>query len=80
MNKHKYLGLAINADTGKPEGNAMVHVIGGPLTGWSFSDAVRQRKCPKCGSDPGYYCQTPTGRKAWPPHVERIPYKGDFSL
>lgn len=48
------------------------HVIGGPLTGWASSDAVRQSKCPRCGSDPGYHCDTPSGRKAWPPHHERF--------
>lgn len=48
-----------------------VHIVKGPLTGWILSDAVRQSTCPKCESDPGYHCQTPSGRKAWPPHAQR---------
>lgn len=41
-------------------------------TGFIFSDAVVRVGCPKCGSDAGYHCQTPRGRKAWPPHNPRI--------
>lgn len=59
-NKYKYLDA---------KGN---HVTGGAATGWAFTDAVRQSKCPKCGSDPGYHCETPGGRKVWPPHNLRI--------
>jgi protein-disulfide isomerase len=60
MNKHKYLD-----SDGK-------HAIGGNLTGWIFTDAVRQVSCPKCGSGAGYICETPKGRKAWPPHNDRV--------
>ena len=42
-----------------------------PLTGWWFTDAVRQVACPKCGQPAGHHCTTPKGRKAWPPHGER---------
>lgn len=42
-----------------------------PLTGWAFTDAVRQMGCPKCKAEPGKDCRTPKGRKAWPPHGER---------
>jgi hypothetical protein len=59
MNKHKY----------KIRGG---HVPKGPLTGWIFSDAVLQIKCPRCKSTEGYCCERPKGRQAWPPHVERI--------
>ncbi len=60
-NKFKYLDS---------KGN---HLVGGKLTGWAFTDAVRQNSCSKCGSNPGYHCQTPGGRKAWPPHNQRFP-------
>lgn len=69
-NKYKYL----DAD-GK-------HSTRGPATGWVYSDAVRKSKCPKCGSDHGYHCETPKGRKVWPPHAERVLVvlgKGDHS-
>ena len=65
MNNHKYIGWT--ADDPTPR-----HIIGGPITGWAFSDAVRQHKCPKCGSDPGYLCESPKGRKIDPPHSARV--------
>lgn len=45
---------------------------GSPSTGWAFTDAVIQRDCPRCGCHAGFYCETPSGRKAWPPHPERV--------
>lgn len=60
MNKHKY------RDAGGD------HVIGGPLTGWTFADATRQIKCPKCKSDAGFNCETPKGRATNTPHGERV--------
>lgn len=60
MNKH----VALDLDG--------VQVIGGPSTGWAWTDAYRQRKCPRCGSDPGFHCETPGGRRCWPPHRERV--------
>ena len=42
-----------------------------PLTGWAFTDAVKQVDCPKCAVKAGAQCRTPKGRKAWPPHGER---------
>lgn len=59
-NKHPYLD------------NKGKHVVGGPLTGWVFADVNRHTACPKCGSDPGYCCQTPKGKKAATPHNERL--------
>ena len=47
-------------------------IIGGKLTGWVFSDAVRQTHCPKCQSSAGYHCQTPKGKQTWPPHTQRL--------
>ena len=38
---------------------------------WLYSRIVVQYPCPRCGAQPGFYCETPTGRKAWPPHVVR---------
>lgn len=67
MNKHKHIGWTTDDPTPR-------HIIGGPLTGWMFSDATRQCKCPKCGSDPGYECETPKGYKAKYPHSERLAY------
>lgn len=60
MNRHKYKNL---------DGE---HIIGGPFTGWQLSDAVIHATCPKCSCDAGYHCERPNGRKAWPPHVERL--------
>jgi hypothetical protein len=61
MNKFKYLDS-------KGE-----HVVGGKLTGWVHTDMVRQGKCPRCGSDAGYHCETESGKKVWPPHSDRVP-------
>lgn len=41
-------------------------------TGWIFTDAVALAACPKCGSSKGYHCESPKGRKVWPPHSARI--------
>lgn len=65
MNKHEYIGWTDDNPTPR-------HIVGGPITGWATSDAVRQHKCPKCNSDPGYYCESAKGRKVWPPHSDRI--------
>lgn len=59
-NKHKYL-LQDGA-----------HKIGGNFSGWQFSDAVSHADCPKCGSAKGYHCESPKGRKCWPPHTKRL--------
>ena len=64
-NLHPYIGWTEDDKTPR-------QIVGGPLTGWAYSDTVRQHKCPKCGSDPGYECQSPKGRKVWPPHGERV--------
>lgn len=64
MNKHKYIGWTTDDRTPR-------HIVGGPPTGWAFSDAVRRHTCPTCGSEPGYECETKSGRKKWPPHQER---------
>lgn len=48
------------------------HIVKGSLTGWLYSDAVRQNKCSKCGSEPGFHCETPKNKKAWPPHSQRL--------
>jgi hypothetical protein len=37
-----------------------------------FTDALRNIDCPKCKALPCVQCHTPMGRKAWPPHRERI--------
>lgn len=42
------------------------------LTGWMYTDAVNQVDCPKCKAVATQYCRTPKGRKAWPPHGERV--------
>jgi hypothetical protein len=47
-------------------------VIGGPLTGSAFNDAVIQVACAKCGVHAGFYCETPKGKKVWPPHTKRL--------
>jgi hypothetical protein len=65
MNKHPYIGWTTDDQTPR-------HIVGGPLTGWAWSDTVRQHKCPKCGSDPGYECESAKGRKVWPPHMSRV--------
>jgi hypothetical protein len=41
-------------------------------TGWLYTDAVRNSGCPKCKALSCVQCHTPIGRKAWPPHRERI--------
>ena len=65
MNKFEYIGWTKDDPTPR-------HIVGGPPTGWIFSDAIRLAKCPNCGSDPGYLCETPKGRKASHPHGERV--------
>lgn len=53
--------------------------LGEPLTGWLTSDTLITTACPKCKQKKGYHCLTPKGRKAWPPHMERLlAYKGDI--
>ena len=37
-----------------------------------FSDARSLADCPKCGAKAGWNCQQPSGRRAWPPHRERL--------
>ena len=39
---------------------------------WLTTSAIVQKKCPKCGAPEGFYCSMPSGRKKWPPHVERM--------
>ena len=41
-------------------------------TGWPHMDAVIGAKCGRCQSDPGFYCQSRTGAKVWPPHSSRF--------
>jgi hypothetical protein len=41
------------------------------LSGWPYTDTVTTTACPRCGVPAGEQCQTPKGRKAWPPHGER---------
>jgi hypothetical protein len=41
-------------------------------SGWLFTDAVNLTPCSKCGAKPESNCRTPKGRKAWPPHNERV--------
>lgn len=65
MNKYPYIGWTEDDPTPR-------HIVGGPLTGWILSDANRQIKCSKCGSDPGYLCETPKGKKARYAHDERV--------
>lgn len=48
------------------------HLVGQKSTGWAFTDAVMMHKCEKCGSEPGYHCESPSGRKVWPPHSARV--------
>jgi hypothetical protein len=67
MNKYKAMGYR----TGAP-GEPLEHIIGGTPTKWMNTNANRFAKCPKCGSDPGYLCQTPKGNKAQQPHIERL--------
>ena len=40
-------------------------------TGVIFTDTINLVDCPKCNQKAGYHCQTPSRRKAWPPHNER---------
>lgn len=49
-----------------------IHIVGGPLTGWQISDSIAHVKCPRCKSDPGYRCQSPSGRKSFSAHAERL--------
>jgi hypothetical protein len=60
MNRHKY----IDADG--------EHKVGGTVTGFLHSDAVTHGSCPRCGSDPGFHCQSASGRRVWPPHRQRL--------
>lgn len=41
-------------------------------TGWKYTDAVLLNECPKCHARKEHHCRTPAGRKAWPPHDERL--------
>jgi hypothetical protein len=61
MNDHRYM---LRDGTTPPPGSES--------TGWAFSDTVIQSGCPRCGSDAGYHCQSPSGRKQWPPHNARL--------
>ena len=61
MGKHRYM----LRDGTTPE-------VGSKPTGWAFSDAVIQRGCSRCGSSPGFHCESPRGRKVWPPHDDRV--------
>jgi hypothetical protein len=54
-------------------------MIGGMLTGDSAVDAVTHVSCPRCGSDPGFHCQTTAGRRVWPPHRHRVENGADAS-
>lgn len=38
---------------------------------WGFSIAVVSYECPKCGAPKEHYCSSPSGKKVWPPHVNR---------
>lgn len=67
-NKHKYM---VYVDPSNVLSNEMSHKIGGELTKAYYSNLCSHGTCSKCGSEPGYYCQTPKGRKVWPPHTER---------
>jgi hypothetical protein len=61
MDKHKYTLR-----------DGTTPAVGSKPTGWAFSDAVIQRSCPRCGSSAGFHCESPSGRKAWPPHDDRV--------
>lgn len=37
-----------------------------------FTNATHYVACPKCGSDAGYYCAAPSGRKTNHPHDARM--------
>jgi hypothetical protein len=65
MNRHPHMGWTQYDSTPR-------HTIGGQLTGWRYTDATRHVKCPKCGSDAGYVCETPKGRKSTSPHWQRM--------
>ena len=39
---------------------------------WMRVAAVQETKCPLCGSDPGYYCETPAGCRSDAPHARRV--------
>lgn len=41
-------------------------------TGWIYTDCVALKACPKCASSAGFYCESPKGRKVWPPHSARM--------
>lgn len=41
-------------------------------TGWLFTDAKNLADCPKCKAVAGSDCRMPSGRRTWPPHVERL--------
>jgi len=40
-------------------------------TKFIYTNAVHYTDCPKCGAVAEFYCVTPAGRHADPPHVER---------
>jgi hypothetical protein len=40
--------------------------------GWRFTNATLLVACPRCGSEAGFYCQYPSGRRAFVPHTERM--------
>jgi len=37
-----------------------------------YEKFIFDKKCIKCGCSKGFYCETPKGRRVWPPHNERI--------
>jgi protein-arginine kinase activator protein McsA len=41
-------------------------------TGWQYTDAVLLTKCPKCNAEKEHYCESPSWRKIWAPHSERL--------
>lgn len=40
-------------------------------TKWMFTDASAV-DCPHCGAPKYFFCITPKGRRAWPPHPKRL--------
>jgi len=43
----------------------------GEWTKWMFTDSSVMA-CPKCGAPKYHECVSPSGRKKWPPHSERL--------
>jgi hypothetical protein len=43
-----------------------------PYSGFSFTNAVQNCACSRCGAEPKESCCRPNGRKANVPHMERI--------